>query len=62
MKKYIAKFKYWNGDIEESEIQKDWINDIVFAIEAQMFIANKNTGLQIKGSSYSNVDIFEVDS
>lgn len=61
-KNFVAELRKWNGKIEKKKIKKSWIDDIVFAIEGQMTIQNKDTNLSIKGSDYCHVDIYEVES
>lgn len=61
MKKYIAELKRWNGEKEEVEIKKEWINDIVFAVESQCLFVNNKEGFEINGSNYCHVDIYEVE-
>lgn len=58
--KIIAEFAKWDGNVIAQEIKREWIEDIVFAIEGQLTIANKLLGLYIKGSDYFHVDIYEV--
>lgn len=60
MKKYIAELIRWDGEEEKVEIKKEWINDIVFAVEAQCFFANNKEKFVIEGSKYAHVDIYEV--
>jgi len=57
--KVIAEFTKWNGEKEEHEIEREWIDDIVFAVEAQMFVSIKDK-FSIQGGNFSHVDIYEV--
>ena len=61
-KNFVAELRKWNGKIEKKKIKKSWIDDIVFAVEGQLTIQNKDTNLSIKGSDYCHVDIYEVES
>ena len=61
-KKFVAEFKKWNGKTIKKKIKKSWVDDIVFAVEGQLTIQNKDTNLSIKGSDYCHVDIYEVES
>lgn len=62
VKKVVAELTKWDGTKETLEIQREWIDDIVAAIEAQFTIVNKPLGLYIKGSDYFHVDIYEVEN
>lgn len=62
MKKIIAELKRWDGKTIKKKIKKSWVDDIVFAVEGQLTIQNKDTELNIKGSDYCHVDIYEVES
>lgn len=57
--KYYAILTKWNGEKEGFEIQKEWIDDIVSAVEGQFFISNKENGITINGCDYANVKIYE---
>lgn len=59
--KVFAELKKWDGEKEEIEIKREWIDDIVTAVQAQCMIANKQTGLCINGGQYYHVDIYEVE-
>lgn len=58
--KIIAKLIKWNGTIIRQEIKREWIDDIISAIQGQFTIVNNLQGFMIKGSDYSHVDIYEV--
>lgn len=61
-KNIIAELKRWDGKTIKKKIKKSWVDDIVFAVEGQLTIQNKDTNLSIKGSDYCHVDIYEVES
>lgn len=56
----IAELKLWDNRIEKQVIQRDWIDDMVFAVESQMLVQNKETGLRINGAKYRHIDIYEI--
>ncbi len=56
--RYIAELTKWNGEKETIKIKKEWIDDIVFAVQSQMYVNNKDTKLEIHGGNYSHVDIY----
>ena len=56
--RYIAELTKWNGEKEVIKIKKEWIDDIVTAVEAQIFIANNKQKFSIVGSDYYHVDIY----
>lgn len=58
--KIIAELTKWDGTVVAQEIKREWIDDIVAAIQGQFTIANRQQGLVIKGSDYFHVDIYEV--
>ena len=44
--RYIAELTKWNGEKETIKIKKEWIDDIVTAVKAQIFIVyNKNRSM-----------------
>ena len=55
--KYKAVFKRWNGDEDVIYVEKNLIEDIVFAVESQMKVKSKNT--IINGAKYCKVDVYE---
>lgn len=54
--KYKAVFKKWNGDEDIIYVEENLIEDIVFAVKAQMLVKSKNT--IINGQKYCKVDIY----
>ena len=40
--------------------QNQWIDDIVTAVKAQIFIANNKQKFSIVGSDYCHVDIYSI--
>ena len=57
----IAELKRWDNTIEKQIIQRNWIDDMVFAIESQMVVQNKETGLRINGAKYRHIDVYEIE-
>lgn len=60
--KIVAELTTWSGEKETAEIQRDWIDDIVAAIQGQFTIINNQKGLCIRGGQYCHVDIYEVEN
>ena len=58
--RYIAELTKWNGEKETIKIKKEWIDDIVTAVKAQIFIANNKQKFSIVGSNYCHVDIYSL--
>ena len=58
--RYIAELTKWNGEKETIKIKKEWIDDIVTAIKAQIFIADNKQKFSIVGSNYCHVDIYSL--
>lgn len=56
--RYIAELTKWNGEKETIKIKKEWIDDILYAVKGQFYIANNKENFSIVGSDYCNVDIF----
>lgn len=59
--RYIAELTKWNGEIEEIEIEKEWIDDIVAAVQSQIFIANNKEKFSLNGRNYRLVNIYEYN-
>ena len=57
----IAELKWWDNTIEKHVIQRNWIDDMVFAVESQMLVQNKETGLRINGAKYRHIDVYEIE-
>lgn len=57
----IAELKRWDNTIEKQIIQRNWIDDMVFAVESQMLVQNKETGLRINGAKYRHIDVYEIE-
>ena len=62
MKKCIAIFTKWDGEIVEQEVKREWVEDIAMAVEGQFTYVDRNSNLCIKGSDFYHVDIFEVEA
>lgn len=60
-KQVIAELIRWDGVMETIRIKREWIDDIVTAVQAQCTIVNNMLGVSIKGGNYCHVDIYEVD-
>lgn len=58
--RYIAELTKWNGEKETIKIKKEWIDDIVYAIKGQFYVANNKEKFSIVGSNYCHVDIYKV--
>lgn len=58
--RYIAELTKWNGEKETIKIKKKWIDDIVTAVKAQIFIVNNKQKFSIVGSNYCHVDIYSI--
>lgn len=56
----IAVLYYWNGSKEEVQIKKEWIDDIVDAVEGQYYFCGN--GIAINGGDIFKVDIYEVNN
>lgn len=58
--RYIAELTKWNGEKETIKIKKEWIDDIVYAIKGQFYVADIKEKFSIVGSNYCHVDIYKV--
>lgn len=58
--RYIAELTKWNGEKETIKIKKEWIDDIVYAIKGQFYVANNKEKFSIVGSNYCHVDIYSL--
>ena len=59
IKKYFAKLTKWNGEVIEQEIKKEWIDDLVCAVQGQYSFFDKVRGFGIKGGDYIHIDVYE---
>ncbi|MEG1565836.1 MAG: hypothetical protein RR342_03765 [Bacilli bacterium] len=57
--KYYADLYYWDGKTETIEIKKEFIQDILDAVEGQYLFTNNITGLCVAGYSIRHVDIWK---
>lgn len=51
-----AVLYYWNGSTEEVPVKREWIDDIVSAVEGQYLFSGN--GITINGSNIYKVDIY----
>lgn len=58
--RYIAELTKWNGEKETIKIKKEWINDIVDAIEGQFYFQDNDKNFAIVGMNYCHVDIYSL--
>lgn len=56
---YSATLTDWNGVDTIIEIKKEWIDDIVSAVEGQYFVASKSLGLCFDGGRFKQVKIYK---
>lgn len=54
----IAVLYYWNGSMEELPVKREWIDDIVGAVEGQYTVTDNEQGFCIKGQNIMKVDIY----
>lgn len=58
-KRYFAKLTAWNGEVIEQEIKKEWIDDLVCAVQGQYTFINKEKDFGINGGNFKHIDIYE---
>lgn len=56
----VAVLYYWDGSKEEVPAKREWIDDIVSAVEGQYTFIDNEKSLFIKGQNIMKVDIYEV--
>lgn len=61
-KKIVATFTTWMNSKVEYEIKKEYIQDIVDAVEGQYTYYNNVQGFGIKGGQFKWVDIWLADN
>lgn len=57
----VAKFIKWNDEEVVQMIEREWIDDIVAAVESQVFIANIKGNFTINGKDFKKVEVFEIE-
>ena len=55
---YIAHLFAWDGREQEIEIEPEWIDDILSAVQGQYTFINNEKKFGIHGGNYKHVDIY----
>jgi len=58
--KIIAELTQWDGKKKSYEIEREWIDDIVCAVQGQYTYINNKAGFTIKGSDFAHINVYEV--
>lgn len=59
---YIAHLFAWDGREQEIEIEPEWIDDIVSAVQGQYTFINNEKKFGIHGGNYKHVDIYRREN
>lgn len=57
----VAKFIKWNNEEVVQMIERDWVDDIVAAVESQTLVVNVKEKFTIDGKQFRKVEVFEID-
>ena len=58
--KILAVLKRWDGGEQIYSIKREWIDDIVSAVQGQYTYINNEAGFTIKGSDFAHINVYEV--
>lgn len=55
--KYYAILRHWNRTVSVIEIKKEWIDDIVSAVQGQYTFVDNKSGFGVRGQDIMDVTI-----